>query len=400
MRLTTRPSPTRSDAEADLSISSLIDPQPSYQLFSWFIPLLGKLCRYHLAASVQQRGTAEVVLLPNMSTSSVSGANYTLPPGYTGTLDDYVQSIFNAGYFDMVATAIVIFDTVIILGDEIHLVWQGRWGLPTIVYFLNHYGILFQALLNQVAVNDVYLSPEHCLQWNLASNWFIPIIMMFAEAMLVFRITALHENNVKVSIAIRTLYFACSGIMSLLTGLLLDGVGPFASADGSVLACDIRQLGENMFYTIWIPSLVLETVLVLMTLAKSLAHRRNGLRTPLLAVLVRDGFMYFFIVFGVMLTNLVICMTVEDVYYALVSHRLTLCVSSILSSRLFLHLRKTAYQSPEGYSTQNTDKPPSLVESAISEPLSNWLDFHERNGEEGDREGLERSESNLNGKTE
>ncbi|KZT53943.1 hypothetical protein CALCODRAFT_519726 [Calocera cornea HHB12733] len=313
--------------------------------------------------------------------------NYTLPVGYPGTLADYVQSIFNAGYLDVVATAMILFDTVIVIGDEIQLVWRGRWGIPTIVYLLNHYGILFQAVLNQVAVNDVYLSQDHCLQWNLASNWFIPIVMMFVEAMLVLRVTALYQNSFYVSISIWSLYTICVGIMFLLTGMLLAGVGPFGSADGSVLACDIRQLGENLFYTLWIPSLVLETVLVLMTFWKGLLHRRSGVNTPLLTVLERDGFMYFFIVFGVMAGNLAICMTVQDVYYALVSHRLTLCISSILSSRLFLHLRKTAYSSQGAYNTDiSKEAPPSLVETQLSEPLSGWLDYHERNGYDTEEE--------------
>ncbi|KZO96500.1 hypothetical protein CALVIDRAFT_563975 [Calocera viscosa TUFC12733] len=322
-----------------------------------------------------------------MTSYSTPYVNYTLPVDYPGTLDDYVQSIFNAGYLDVVGTAMVLFDTTIVLGDEIQLVWGGRWGIPTIVYFLNHYGILVQAVLNQVAVNDVYLSQEQCLQWNLASNWFIPIIMMFVEAMLVLRVTALYQHNFKVSVSIWTLYSVCVGMMFLLSGLLLAGVGPFKTADDTVLACDIRLLGESLFYTLWIPSLILETVLVLMTFWKGLLHRRGGIKTPLLTVLERDGFMYFFIVFGVMAVNLSICMTVQDVYYTLVSHRLTLCISSILSSRLFLRLRKTAY-APQGSNESEISKeaPPSVVESDMSEPVSGWLEFHERAGYEKEEE--------------
>ncbi|KZT37398.1 hypothetical protein SISSUDRAFT_864056 [Sistotremastrum suecicum HHB10207 ss-3] len=57
-------------------------------------------------------------------------------------------------------------------------------------------------------------------------------------------------------------------------------------------------------WTIWIPSLLLETFLFVLLFIKSIQHYRKKVNTPVLSVLYFDGFLYFLVISSCSLFNL------------------------------------------------------------------------------------------------
>jgi len=124
--------------------------------------------------------------------------------------------------------------------------------------------------------------------------------------------------------------------------------------------------------------MVLEFVLVLWTLARSLAFWRRGVYSTLVRVITEDNLLYFVGVFVFMATNVGICTQPSLYPYYGIIVELTLCMNSVIASRLFLNLRATAYPEKlehetememEGEDARQTDEL-SVTEASISFSIS------------------------------
>lgn len=113
---------------------------------------------------------------------------------------------------------------------------------------------------------------------------------------------------------------------------------------------------------IWIPSLVVEVTLVVLTIFKTSQHVRAAVQTPVLSIILRDGCLYFVAIFVLMLLN-AICYGLPNQTGAYEDSFVEpeLCISSVLSSRLFLNLRG-ALNSNKKFDTLGTPKSPMRVE--------------------------------------
>lgn len=276
----------------------------------------------------------------------MSGYNASIPitdliPGFTGTFDDAVQIIWVSNYVSVVSLALVAYDTIITMEQEIRLVWRGRWGLPSILYILTRYGTVIQAAVTTVTSTDWNVDMSTCLRLNLFSQWTIPLVMVIVEATLAMRVVALYENRRSMAVGLWTWYLANAGVMLAMMGLSLEGTYGVPSLAPPTLGCELG--GTLSFYwELYVPSLVFETTVAALTLFRALQHKRLLSTIPLLHVLVRDGFFYFFIVFALMLLNLVISLTANVLYLGW-TPQISICLASVIAVRLFLNLREVAY---------------------------------------------------------
>jgi len=292
-------------------------------------------------------------------------------PGFAGTFAEVVGIIWVATYLNIASAALVTFDAFLTLEQEIRLVWRGRWGIPSVLYILIRYGSVVQAALNIVGQVDYKLTGDACLAWALLSSWSIPVVMMLVEAMLALRVAALYLNNRLVVAVLFVGWLGAATAMLALMGLSVAGVTPVPSSAPPTLGCNINSSSSPAapYWTLWLPSLIFETTAALLTLARALVHRDIIMNTPLLLVLVRDGFLYFFVIFALMLANLVICLTTNELYYSWMGQP-SISIAACMVVRLFLNLRQTAKAPGKEYS-DNTTTPIEL--SSLGIPTAETL---------------------------
>jgi len=261
------------------------------------------------------------------------------PPGFT--FDQALAAVKVSNYAQVAAAALVTYDAFLTLEDEVHLIWRRRWGFGTAIYFLNRYGVPVQAGLNIVAILDANLSLDACYSWNVWSTWIIPIVLMLIESLLVMRVSSMYSTR-WVTIPLVVLYILGAATMLAITGVVMEGVEAGPSPAPVVTGCVLNGSAE-FFWAMWIPSLVLETTMLFLTIARTARHLRKRAAMSVMHVILRDGVVYFCVIFVSMLSNLLVYLCAPPLYFSLLS-QLMLSLSSMVAVRLFLNLRMAAHQ--------------------------------------------------------
>jgi len=262
-------------------------------------------------------------------------------PGFPGTWDDVIAISWATKMASVASAALLAFDVLLTLEQEVRLVWaRRRCSVPVLLYFLNRYGTMLQACLNVVTATDRTLSLPACERWNLFWFWCIPGVMAVVQATLTLRVTALWEHNRRIAVSLWIWYFLTVAVMCTMMGLSMQGTYPAPSPAPELFGC-IVNAPAGYYWQMYLSSLVYEVTIAGLTLWKAVEHKRLLSRVPLLYVLIRDGFFYFFIVFGVMAINLVLNLSANALYWNW-TPQLSLAIASCVSVRLFLNLREVA----------------------------------------------------------
>ncbi|KAF8577150.1 hypothetical protein K439DRAFT_1622292 [Ramaria rubella] len=112
---------------------------------------------------------------------------------------------------------------------------------------------------------------------------------------------------------------------------------------------------SNFFAALWAAPLVTDSCIFVLTLLRTLKYMRRHGRISTTQIILRDGTMYFFIVFSANLMNtLIYFLATEDL--KAVGASFSQIITSIMISRLQLNLRRS--NNMERYRT-DTPKPPS-----------------------------------------
>jgi len=199
---------------------------------------------------------------------------------------------------------LVTYDAFLTLDDEIRLIWRRKWGLDTVLYFLNRYGVPIHAGLNIVTILDADLSQGACYSWNVSSSWTLPIVLLLIESILLMRVSSMYSTR-GVTISLVVLYISTAATMLAITGVVMEGVAAGPSPEPVVTGC-VLQGSTEFFWAMWIPSLVLETTMLVLTIARTARHLRERAETSIIHIILRDGVIYFSVIFVFMLSNLLV----------------------------------------------------------------------------------------------
>ncbi|KZO91297.1 hypothetical protein CALVIDRAFT_361239 [Calocera viscosa TUFC12733] len=218
-----------------------------------------------------------------------------------------------ATYAQVASAALLSHDILLTLQREIRLVWRwGTWGSASILYLLTRYGTWIQCCLTLVPLVDYRLDGAQCMPWTMFKQLTIPIVMALVEATLTLRVLALYGNNRTMRACLWLWYLLNITTMFTLTGLNLQTSVSLPSPAPPTLGCILNNK-YSYLWELYVPALVFETTVAGLTLLKPVQLKwiLSNSNTPLLYVLVRDGFFYFFVVFVLMLANLTICLVMS-----------------------------------------------------------------------------------------
>jgi len=221
------------------------------------------------------------------------------------------------------ATVILYYDYIITLPGEIQFLWppHNKQGWSMATWFLNRY-IPLLGYLPTVLSYFITVSFPFCAGLHVYRDWLMVVIQIFASVLGFIRVHALYGQSRRI-----LGFLVFTGVVSFVitTGVILGsryGGGEEIPVLSGFVGCSefTPLLGGRLATIAWVNLLVIDSVTFSLTLYKAFTIGR-GIR--LLDVIVRDGTMYFFIVFIMNLVNILI-----------------LRLSSTLMSRLVLNLRE------------------------------------------------------------
>ncbi|KAF8159258.1 hypothetical protein B0H34DRAFT_396508 [Crassisporium funariophilum] len=252
------------------------------------------------------------------------------------------SSLVATKYTTVASATVLVWDMALTLDIEISRVWLARKSLGTTLFFLNRY--IPPALFTFDLYSQFVTSPtiEVCKQYELSSTIMDLVSIAVIEAVLVMRTHALYQNRSLLAL------LSCLGVVSIINMLtcflIVFRYETFIPASligfkGCLSGCT-SSLCQPLLIAFWIPFFLLETLVFSLTAWKSYKSyttmKLNG-SSNLMAVLMRDGVLYYIVIMSVSICNFLIW--IVDPFASYLAVGLLKSLQATICSRLLLNLR-------------------------------------------------------------
>ncbi|KAF9002300.1 hypothetical protein BDQ17DRAFT_1357247 [Cyathus striatus] len=278
------------------------------------------------------------------------------------------------------AIVAMVYDTVCSLAEEIEYVWCGmRWSIPKLLYIISRYYSILYVLVQSILPSNLasgLISVATCR----AAIWFhqcagVVIIGTAVDLIFLLRVNAIYHNSGRVVFLLTVGFIGRELTMSfvyLLFSILVQFVAALTMAIyisvsmSSVITAisgsrcsttnenlSVKLTSMNIYKGV---SLVFHVVLFASTIARAggdvISHENGGLRNlfryeayhngPIVVTVVRDGSLYFCILFVTVIMMVMASTTGYTPYnvFPYIASILQILILSFTGCRMILHLRK------------------------------------------------------------
>ncbi|KAI5117405.1 hypothetical protein M0805_004627 [Coniferiporia weirii] len=259
------------------------------------------------------------------------------------TIESLIPLVRDANTVDRsgaAATACLIYDMIISWDQEVEYIWKSAWTPPKLLYLFSRYF----SLMTQI-----------CHGWTFFEAVTGQLIVLGVEISLMLRVYALYKRDRRILVSLLLLYTAEVTTHCVMLGLELNKIVSIAPlrdifpSDFPLSGCFPTNIPAFFTYY-WIPSLIFESILFILMTINVVRHvREQKGPTPLLMQFLRDGTMYYAVIFATLLANVLLYLLANSAL-AQVAIEWELAAFSIAGCRLILNLRATgrATCSPTG----------------------------------------------------
>ncbi|RPD64779.1 hypothetical protein L227DRAFT_591105 [Lentinus tigrinus ALCF2SS1-6] len=273
-------------------------------------------------------------------------ATATLSPDILNELNELVRSLDaleRARYLSIACTCVLAYDFMLTFGDEVRYFWNSPWSLSRGLFFLNRYIPPCVMAVCLVAFLAPGLSVQRCSK--LIHGNFLATILAIAviQAIIVLRICLVYARNRLVQSLVVGSFVVCSIITVTLFGTLWHDLDPIAIDVPGLKINSCTTPPSREIWKLYVPNLVLHTILYLATTVPVLKLRAIGKQSQLLNRLARDGGIFYFVVFASALFSTLGALS-SDMYISVpaIYSDLLLALSAASISRLMLGIRSLA----------------------------------------------------------
>ncbi|KAK0185174.1 hypothetical protein F5146DRAFT_1071691 [Armillaria mellea] len=198
--------------------------------------------------------------------------------------------------------SLFVYEWLITFKEEVEYFWHGRWSISRLLFFANRYFALFILSFHMTVLSLPHPGGKFCipaLEFLFVGN--ITAIGII-QAILVLRVWYLFSNSKNIRL-ITVFAFVLSLSTSMLFSILAarkvrtlqTGISLPTFIHYEVHGCRVSR--PPMFWRIYLPSLCLHTLLYILTAFRALQNRRMLNQAPVMKRLLRDGGLFFVVVF-------------------------------------------------------------------------------------------------------
>lgn len=286
-------------------------------------------------------------------------------------LDELVTHGLVINRLYVAALAWMVYEHFITLDKEItHMwYWSKRIEVGRILFFLNRYGVPLEFIPIVIGNTIPYPNENFCSSWysfqqfaNLASLAVVQICLML-------RTWALYGARRNHLIGLSIFMIACafaSGVIIAETG---GGTQFIVDPTLTMIGCDNVHPLNDHFWCVWVPIILFDFVLCVMSIFKVLEHRRDDVHSPLVDLLHRDGLAYFVLSLSLGILNA--CMyAIAPLHLKALGVPILSSVLCVACSRMLLNVRALA---GERRPTMSEVSPP--IENSMLTTADNNINF-------------------------
>ncbi|KAH7101632.1 hypothetical protein BKA62DRAFT_171912 [Auriculariales sp. MPI-PUGE-AT-0066] len=283
-----------------------------------------------------------------------------------------LRNLYAGTFMTVAGVTLFAYDWLITFDEEWQYIWWGgRFTSVKLLYILNR--ILTPAILAVDLYDKGGLSTgmtqqmpvDVAIRW-LGDPYFLRLDTLSVDATrfwIGWSAADYHDHLGIVTLRVWTVY----GRSRRLLAVFLVAFLAYFATTAYIWAISAAVISKTIFpspvivhicYTVipdymwwlWVPSIIYECVIFFATLWKAWEHHRVNLNTPILSVLYRDGFIYFFVICMLSLANMFSWLWAPH-SLAILFKYFSLAAVNVVAFRLVLDLRSV------GQATLSTDAP-------------------------------------------
>ncbi|KAI1798334.1 hypothetical protein LXA43DRAFT_23672 [Ganoderma leucocontextum] len=248
------------------------------------------------------------------------------------------EHLMAAKMFSLASCVMLFYDITITFGDEVERIWKQRFTGATVLWFLNRYLSPLGYIVIIVSFHDPSWSKAACQHY-----------VLYPEVLKVFTATTV---GIIFILRLYAIYSKSKAVLYGFSALLLMelGIKIWAFTDGVMLqlppglvGCILTGRstpGDRIIYT-WVAELLFDSFVFFATLYRTIQlYRRTliGQALSLITVIMRDGIMYFAVIFvSNLVTVLIFVIAPPDL--KVINASFSTLITSLMVSRLMLNLR-------------------------------------------------------------
>ncbi|KAJ6617442.1 hypothetical protein B0H10DRAFT_2383949 [Mycena sp. CBHHK59/15] len=223
---------------------------------------------------------------------------------------------------------------------QIKYFWTGSWGMSRVLFLVNRYLSPAISLLALVCKSEYFKALRFSVYVWLYR--FLPAKPELST-MLVVRVWYLFSQSRTTRIAMIVVFFISNAIslyFAILSAIDLDVTKNLT--EFHIYGC--RASRPQKFWRLYLPSLVIHTMLYCLTAFRALKNRRVFKDAPLLKRLVRDGGFFYFVVFiSILFTSIgSFLRQYPSINIPAIFSNFTVATTSIAASRVMLSIHSLA----------------------------------------------------------
>ncbi|KAI0345637.1 hypothetical protein BDW22DRAFT_1426307 [Trametopsis cervina] len=244
-------------------------------------------------------------------------------------------------YMGFVSFTILVWDHIVTLADEVEYIWKGKKGLLFFLFMLNRYLSPLGFIINLFANVDRSIPVANVDKGTVWTHIYLRSMTVIGinttALMMLFRIAALYRRN-----ALVVWFVAVCFSVELAVNAWLLSHGTAVVHNRQIHACtmifDDAVPGWIASGSAYLP-LTYDTIVLALTLNKTIGPIRRKTAGKIARVLLRDGILYYSVIFSV---NLVLTVMITAAPSGLqnITAQLEYLLTVAMISRITLHLRK------------------------------------------------------------
>ncbi|KAH8920065.1 hypothetical protein BT69DRAFT_1352692 [Atractiella rhizophila] len=250
--------------------------------------------------------------------------------------------------------AIYGWDFVITFPQEYRTMWKAeRWTPVRVVFFINRYWGLF-TLLVLMTFFWLEIDAKVCNKIHLLEPIFTLILFQSCEFLLGARVWAMWNRKTWI-----IWFFGIFQVICATVEIIAIIPNKRLPVPPGLRGC-ISNGGVNYVWIYWLMPLLYDTAALVLTLIPLITHWRTSGGTPLLKLFLRDGIVYFAVVFVCNLAN-VIYFNIPNVTNNALNAPLAVAFTTMMASRIVLNLRQPGAATGSANTSSAGAKIPSKV---------------------------------------
>ncbi|TFK35061.1 hypothetical protein BDQ12DRAFT_688738 [Crucibulum laeve] len=271
-----------------------------------------------------------------------------------------------AKYFQLAAFIVLLYDHILTFPEEVQRIWSQKLSVASILFLINRYITPIQFVIIIDAFHDPIWTEtvSSCRRFVAFEGASTVTLVAICELIMIMRVYALYERSRTILIFLMTLWM----LQVALSSVGIDTGFPVPLPDGFI-GC-IFTGSHPLFPAIWVTPLISDCAIFSLTLWRTRTYLRHSRAAPTTHVFIRDGLLYFLVIFMANLLNTLLFFLGADDIRA-IGASFSQLITATMISRLVLNLRSVSSFEHEEYTESSTVDHDIRMPAFVSRTIGN-----------------------------